>query len=171
MEFLGYKLSEKEIQEAFMQFKSLADKKKEVFDEDLEAIVENEIIRPQEKYKLKYINVTSGNRTIPTATIRLAVSEGKKEKIIQEAACGDGPVDAAFKAIDRITKVKCRLEDYSLHSISTGKDAIGEVTVRIISLDKKNVFPVNGRGASTDIIEASAKAYVNAINRLLAKKR
>lgn len=169
LEAIGYKLSEKNSEEAFVKLKELADKKKEIFDEDIEAIVEDGIILPQEKYKLKYINVTSGNKTIPTATIRLVIREGRKEKTVQEAACGDGPVDAAFKAIDRITGIRCKLDDYKLRAVSMGKDAVGEVTVRVIPLGKKNNFIVNGRGASTDIIEASAKAYVNAINRMLAR--
>ncbi len=169
---MGYKLNEKEIEKAFMQLKGLADKKKEVFDEDIEAIVENEVVHVQEKYKLQYINVTSGNKTVPTATISLSVHDkGRKERTVQEAACGDGPVDAALKAIDRITGIKCKLDDYKLRSVSRGKDAIGEVTVRIVPVSGKESFVVNGRGASTDIIEASAKAYVNAINRLLARTK
>jgi len=171
LEAMGYKLSEKDLEKAFGQFKDLADKKKEIFDEDMESIVENEIVRAREKYELKYIHVTSGNQTIPTATLCLNIINGKKEKVVQEAACGDGPVDAAFKAIDRITGVKCKLEDYGLHSVSMGKDAIGEVNVRISPVGAKGGFSITGRGASTDIIEASAKAYINAINRMLARNK
>jgi 2-isopropylmalate synthase len=164
---MGYKLNDSDVNKVFTQFKALADKKKEVFDEDLQAIVEDSIMKARDKYELIYISVSSGNMTVPTATVRLAVSEGKTKKIIQEAACGDGPVDAAFKAIDRITGIRCKLDDYSLHSVSTGKDAMGEVAVRIIPLESKKASPVNGRGVSTDIIEASVKAYVNALNRLI----
>ena len=94
---------------------------------------------------------------------------------MQEAACGDGPVDAAFKAIDRITRIRCKLVDYSLRAVSVGKDALGEVTVKIIPVKgqrrgKTLSRPITGRGTSTDIIEASAKAYINAVNKLAGKK-
>ena len=108
---------------------------------------------------MEYLNVSSGTGTIPTATIRI----NNKGRILQEAACGDGPVDAAYKAIDKITKTKNILEDYSLRSISRGMDALGEVTVRLSYNNNK----VIGRGTSTDILEASAKAYLSAINRIV----
>ena len=157
---LGLKISEPEVDRAFVRFKELADKKKEIFDEDLIAIVEEGLPEPAETYKLTYVHVTSGSETVPTATIRLA-SAGKE---IQDAACGDGPVDACYKTIDRITKLSPRLVDYNLRAVTSGKDALGEVSVRL----RHDDLEVSGRGTSTDIIEASAKAYVNAINRLLS---
>ena len=160
---LGYKLKEKDFQKTYERFLLLADKKKEVFDEDLEAIVEDEVFIIPETYELNYIHTVSGNKTIPTATIRL--KRGKK--IVEEAACGDGPVDAAYKAIDRITGIPCKLIDYSLKAVTSGKEALGEVSVRIESKGKQ----FSGRGASTDIVEASAKAYINAVNRLVYKKK
>ena len=158
---LGHKLTAEELERAFARFKQLADKKKEVFDEDLEALVEDEISTIPEAFRLDYIHTTSGTGTVPTATIKLAVGN----KTMQDAASGDGPVDAAYNTIDRMTKLKLELLDYSIRSVTRGKDAIGEVTIRVRS--GKHV--VTGRGASTDIIEASAKAYVNAANRVKAR--
>jgi len=176
---LGYKLSNGDVDRTFQQFKLLADKKKDIFDEDIEAIIEDQISLIPEIYKLEYINVTTGNRVVPTATVGLSklIVPGKtaRSEVLQEASCGDGPVDAAFRAIDRITNIKCKLIDYSLRSISVGKDALGEVTVKIAPIapgraeEFKNI--VTGRGTSTDIIEASAKAYVNALNRMIVKKK
>jgi len=176
---LGYKLTSEQADRTFQQFKLLADKKKEIFDEDIEAIVEDQISIIPETYKLEYINVTTGNRVVPTATVRLRklIAPGKtaKSEVLQEASCGDGPVDAAFRAIDRITNIKCRLFDYSLRSVSMGKDAIGEVTVKIapVGLGRAQELKkiITGRGTSTDIIEGSAKAYVNALNRMIAKRK
>jgi 2-isopropylmalate synthase len=155
---LGLKLSGEALDRAFDRFKALADKKKHVFDEDLVAIVEDELPAEQEVYKLVYVHTTSGSDTVPTATIRLS-KEGKE---LQDAACGDGPVDACYKTIDRLTGTTAELVDYNLHAVTKGKDALGEVTVRL----RSKGFEVSGRGASTDIIEASAKAYLNAVNKL-----
>ncbi len=157
---LGYKLSEESLESAYEKFKVLADKKKEVFEEDLYAIVEEELTTVPEVYHLEYVHTISGTQTIPTATIRL----NKKGDVFQEAACGDGPVDACYKAIDKITGIKGKLTDYSLKAVTGGKDAVGEVTVRVTARDRTVV----GRGSSTDIIEASAKAYVNAINKIIS---
>jgi 2-isopropylmalate synthase len=176
---LGYKLTSEQVDRIFQQFKLLADKKKEIFDEDIEAIVEDQISLIPEIYKLEYINVITGNTMVPTATVKLGKlpMPGKtaKSEVLQEASCGDGPVDAAFRAIDRITNIKCRLIDYSLKSVSVGKDAIGEVTVKIAPVGRARADElkkiVTGRGTSTDIIEASAKAYINALNRLVARRK
>jgi 2-isopropylmalate synthase len=157
---LGFKLSRPDMERAFARFKDLADKKKEVFDEDLAAIVEDELPAAQEVYKLAYVHTASGSDTVPTATIRLA----KAGKVLQDAACGDGPVDACYKTIDRLTGISPELVDYSLHSVTKGKDALGEVTVKL----RHHGIEVTGRGASTDVIEASAKAYLNAVNKLLS---
>lgn len=156
---LGFQLEDSELEVAFKAFKELADKKKEVFDEDLIFIAEEKTFRIPETYSLEYIHTVTGNQILPTATVKVK----KEEKIFQEAACGDGPIDAAYKAIDKITGVKPTLTDYSIHSVTGGKDALGEVTIKVKG--KENL--VSGRGVSTDIIEASAKAYINAINRLV----
>ncbi len=157
---LGFKLSKPALNRAFARFKVLADKKKHIFDEDLVAIVEDELPPEQEVYKLAYVHTASGSDTVPTATIRLM----KEGKTLQDAACGDGPVDACYKTIDRLTGVSAELVDYNLHAVTKGKDALGEVTVRL----RSRGFEVSGRGASTDIIEASAKAYLNAVNKLIS---
>jgi 2-isopropylmalate synthase len=156
---LGYELSDEQIDRAYERFLKVADKKKEVFDEDLTAIVEDELPSIPQTYSLDYLQVSSGTHFVPTATIGLR----KGDELIQEAAYGDGPVDAAYKAIDKITGVSVELADYSIHAATKGKDAMGEVLVRI----RDNGRTFIGRGASTDIIEASAKAYVNAINKML----
>jgi len=160
---LGYDLSDDELARLYEAFITLADKKKEVYDDDLAALIEEALEDVPETYRLDYLNITSGNRTVPTATVRLI----KGGKTLQDASTGDGPVDAACKTIDRITKLKCRLLEFSLRAVTGGKDALGEVTVRL----RRGSNVTTGRGTSTDIIEASAKAYLNAVNRLLAAKK
>ncbi len=160
---LGYQLSDDELARLYGEFIKLADKKKEVYDDDLAALIEEALVDVPETYRLDYLNITSGNRTVPTATVRLV----KGEAVLQDASTGDGPVDAAYKTIDRIAKVKCRLLDFSLRSVTSGKDALGEVAVRL----RSGSVETTGRGTSTDIIEASAKAYLNALNRLIAAKK
>lgn len=159
---LGFKLDKKELEEAFTQFKEIADKKKEVFDEDLETIVENQISSIPQLWRLENIRVTSGTDIVPTATVKLS----SKAKVYTKTAVGDGPVDACYKAIDKITGIRGRLLDYSIHAVTSGKDAFGEVIIRVMAKKRE----VSGRGASTDIIEASAKAYLNAINKIVRKK-
>ena len=163
LKHLGFELSSKEMDLLFEKFKILADKKKYVFDDDLIALLTEGKAETLESYVLEYLNTSSGTGTIPTATVRLRMGD----KIFQEAACGDGPVDASYKAIDKITGKSVKLEDYSLRAISSGKDALGEVTVRLDQAGQKMI----GRGTSTDIIEASAKAYLSAVNRLLSSKK
>jgi len=158
---LGFHLTKKEINLTFDEFKRLADKKKEVFDEDLMAIVEDSVRAVTEKYRLECLQVSSGTNVIPSATIKLRF----KNQTIERASVGDGPVDACYKAIDKATGIKGKLLDYALRSITGGKDALGEVSVRLKAKGKE----ITGRGSSTDIIEASAKAYLNAINRLMYK--
>jgi len=160
---LGFRLDDEELANLYEAFSKLADKKKEVYDEDLAALIEEGLKDVPETYRLDYLNITSGNQTVPTATVRLI----KGTKVLQDASTGDGPVDAAYKTIDRITKVKARLLDFSLRSVTSGKDALGEVAVRL----RSGSTTTTGRGTSTDIIEASAKAYLNAVNRLLAAKK
>lgn len=159
LKHLGFELSAKELDAIFDKFKALADKKKYVFDDDLAALLTEGKSEVRKTYVLEYLNISSGTGTIPTATVRLK----KGGKVFQEAACGDGPVDATTKAVDKITGLKPKLEDYSLRAISSGKDALGEVTVRV---DYEGIKML-GRGTSTDIIEASAKAYLAAVNRIL----
>lgn len=163
LETLGYQLEGEELSRIYEEFLHVADKKKEVFDEDLEVLVENNIYEVGKKFELVYFHISSGNQLIPTATVGLKV----EEETVQEAACGDGPVDAAFKAIDRIAQVKNDLINYQLHSVTEGKNAQGEVSVKLAN----NGYQVTGRGASTDVIEASIKAYLDALNRLIIKQR
>jgi len=162
---LGFELNENDLLRAFERFKSVADKKKEIFDEDLLTIVEDEIVSVPETYRVEDLHIVSGKKITPCATVTLK----KGSRILEKSSSGDGPVDACYKAVDKITGLKCKLLDYSLKSITSGKDALGEVSVRI-RFGKEG--EISGRGASTDIVEASLKAYVNAVNRLLfAKKR
>lgn len=157
---LGYiSLDREEIDEAFEKFKDLADKKRHVLDRDIEALINQKAIEVPQVYELLYFHISSGNTLLSTSTVKLRSKEGE----IQEAACGSGPVDATFKAISRATKLDVELEDYSLRAITSGADALGESTVRV----RKNGGVFVGRGISTDILEASAKAYVNAINKML----
>ena len=155
---LGYDLSGPELDKAFKKFKDLADKKKEVYDEDLMTLVTDEITQVQETYTLDYLHVVSGTGIVPSATVRLR----KEGQVFQDSGVGDGPVDAALNAIDAITGLKGRLLDYSLRAATSGKDAIGEVSVKV---DFDGTV-VSGKGASTDVIEASARAYLNSLNRL-----
>jgi 2-isopropylmalate synthase len=164
LKHLGYKLDKKELDEMFVRFKALADKKKYVFDDDLLALVEERTTEDQDDYALDYLQTNSGHGVVPTATLRIKKANGD---VIQETASGDGPVDAATKAIDKVVGLKPKMLDYNLHALSSGKDAQGEVTVRV---EESGVI-IMGRGASTDIIEASAKAYLNALNKLTRAKR
>ena len=160
---LGYSLSDEEFNRAFAAFKELADKKKEITDRDLESIMAEERRTVSEEYHLDRIQVSCGDRGIPTAAIRLVSPDGK---VIADASLGTGPIDAVYKAINRIVKVPNRLTEYTVKSVTEGIDAIGEVLIRIES----EGVTYTGRGADTDIIVASAKAYMNALNRLLASK-
>ena len=155
---MGYNLSEEELNRVFFHFKELADVKKEVFDEDLEAIVYEEISRGEEKYRFLYLNVVSGNATVPTATMQMEVDG----EMVQEAGFGVGPVDAIFAAIRKITKTNHPLLKYAVNAVTGGTDAQGEATVQL----KFNGRSAVGRGAHPDVLVASAKAYINALNRL-----
>jgi 2-isopropylmalate synthase len=155
---MGYGMSDEEINRIFVRFKELADVKKEVFDEDLEAIVYEESSRHEEKYRFLYLNVVSGNAAVPTATMQMEVDG----QMIQEAGFGVGPVDATFAAIRKITRTDYPLLKFAVNAITGGTDAQGEVTVQL----KFNGRSAVGRGAHPDILVASAKAYINALNRL-----
>ncbi len=157
---LGYHLSKEDLERAFARFKETADKKKEIFDEDLEAIVADETHVIPAKYELSYMNVMTTLDGYPTATIRLKTEEGD----LIDAGIGVGSVDAVYKTIDKMVKAEYSLVDFTIKSVTGGTDALGEVTVK---LQAKNGEIYTGRGASLDIVEASAKAYINAINKLV----
>jgi 2-isopropylmalate synthase len=159
---LGYDLNDEQFSRAFTRFKELADLKKEVFDEDLDAIVTDEA-REEDLYKLDQITVTCGSFAVATATVQMEING----VAVRMAEMGDGPVDSAFKAIKKLTKSKAKLTQYNVGSITGGTDAQGEVTVRVSEGD----HTVVGKGASTDIIVASAKAYIHALNRLNNKQK
>ena len=164
LKHLGFKMTEADVQAIFARFKEIGDKKKFVYDDDLTALVEGQITEVPETWSLDYLSVSSGSHTVPTATVRLKKAGAKDAEAAQDAGIGDGPVDAALKAIDRLTKTQGKLIDYSLRAVSQGKDALGEVTVKV-NFGDGNL--VTGKGASTDVIEASARAYLNAVNRFL----
>ena len=157
---LGYKLSKDEVEQAYQRFVEVADKKKEIFDADVAAIVNDQIRVVEQVYVLEYLHVSSGTGTLPTASVRMRCKDEKK----LAAAFGDGPVDAAYEAIRQAIGLTPELENYSIRAVTSGKEALGEATVRI----RDNGRTFIGRGVSTDIIEASAKAYVDAINRMVA---
>lgn len=157
LERLGYALSEGEMEQAYRRFLTVADKKREVFDEDLLAIVHDEIHVPG-TYELEYLHIYSGTSAIPTATVRVRIREDLREG----AAVGDGPVDAVYRAISQVTATDGRVARYELRAVTSGAEAIGEVTVQLEGGGRKVV----GRGASTDVIEASARAYVDGLNQL-----
>ncbi|SDE16359.1 2-isopropylmalate synthase [Desulfuromonas thiophila] len=160
---LGYELSKDDMQKAFVRFKALADVKKEIFDEDLEAIVADEIIRVPERFKLMEMSVTSGSFAAPTATVQMEI-DGEVKKT---AELGDGPVDATFKAIKKLTRSDARLLHFSVGAITGGTDAQGECTVRLEMQGREQL----GQGAHPDIIVAAAKAYVNALNKIASLQK
>lgn len=157
---LGYELSKEEIDEIFESYKNLCDKKKIITDNDLEALLKHRNIKIQNGYKLIRFTVNSGNYVTGNAVVK--ITDGKKE--YEEVAIGDGPIDAAYKAIDKIIKGgKRKLYNYSIHSVTEGEDALGEAVVKVKCEDEY----VTGRGLSTDVIEASILAYINALNKLI----
>lgn len=156
---LGFDLSEQDLNKAFIRFKDLADKKKEITDLDLEAIVNDETRPVPELYKLEHVQVVCGNQETPTATVRLLTPDGQE---LVDAAVGTGPVDAIYKAINRIVNIPNQLIEFSVQSVTAGIDAIGEVTIRL--KHEERVF--SGHAANTDVIVASAQAYMNALNKL-----
>ncbi|ELS33440.1 MULTISPECIES: 2-isopropylmalate synthase [Pseudanabaena] len=157
---LGFELSEQELNAAFVRFKELADKKREISDRDLEAIVNDEIRHAPEAFKLEQVQVSCGDRAIPTATVTIVMPDGQE---ITDASTGTGPVDAIYKAINRIVKVPNQLIEYSVQSVTAGIDALGEVTIR---LKHPDAGTLSGHSANTDIIVASARAYLSALNKL-----
>jgi len=160
---LGYELEEFELNKAFVRFKEVADKKKEISDWDLEAIVKDEIQQPPELFRLELVQVTAGDNSLPTATVTLRTPDGKE---LTDAAIGTGPVDAVYQAINRVAKVENELIEFSVQSVTGGIDAMGEVTIRL----RHDGKVYSGWGANTDIIVASARAYISALNRLYGAK-
>ena len=161
---LGYGLSEEDFSRTFAAFKELADKKKGITDKDIESLVAEEQRTVSEEYHLDRIQVSCGDRGIPTAAVRLIAPGGG---VLEDAALGTGPIDALYKAINRLVGLPNELTEFSVKSITEGIDAIGEVMIRIES----DGITYTGRGADTDIIVASAKAYMNALNRLLRARK
>ena len=155
---IGFEFSsEKELNDAFIKFKDLADKKHEIYDEDLQAIVTDNMQGEEEKIKLVSLRVVTETGETPQAELTLSI-DGEETPGISE---GDGPVDAVFKAIETLVSSGCELQLFSVNNITGGTDSQGEVTVRV----NKDGHVINGRGSDTDIVTASAKAYINAINR------
>ena len=155
---LGYDLSDEELNLVFAKFKELADKKKKVVNEDLEAIVTEGILRTAEVFVLDYLHASAGTTVLPMASVRLKING----RLVQDAGYGNGPIDAAFNTIAKLTGTSSELLRFSISALTGGTDAMGEVTVRL----RENGLVALGKGADADIITASAKAYVNGLNRL-----
>jgi 2-isopropylmalate synthase len=178
---MGYdNLTDDEVNQAFERFKRLADKKKVVADADIEAIIADEIYQSPETWHLNHIQVSCGDHSIPTATVSLTGPDGQ---IYQDAALGAGPVDSVYQAINRIVGVPNTLTEFSIKAVTEGIDAVGEVTIRIQPHNGENnkgafnpqtgaayARTFSGHGASTDIIVASARAYISALNKMLAAR-
>jgi len=159
---LGLDLAPEEVERAFEKFKRLADQKKDIYDEDIETLVSEEIAKAPEIYSLASLGIKTGPRQRPTADIKMKV----KGRTVKRKEQGDGPVDAAYKAIAKLTRTKSRLLKFEVKSITGGTDALGEVTVSL----EEDGRAVRGHGADTDIIVAAAKAYINALNKLAVKR-
>ncbi len=157
---IGFSLDDEQQEVLYSRFLDLADRKKEIYPEDLEALVVEYLFTTEPTYQLDYLQTVSGSGSIPAAILRLKKNDGTA---VEEVALGSGPVDAAYNAVNKITGLNLRLDNYQIRSITEGRDALGEVAVKI-SMHEKSV---TGRGSSTDIIEASVKAYLNGINKLV----
>jgi len=158
---LGYNLNDEQVEAAFNKFKALADKKKEVFDADLEALMAQGEAAGADEYQLEFLSVTSSLAGVPTATVRLR----RGEETLTEAGTGVGSVDAVYRTIDKLVSVEHRLVDYVVSAVTGGTDALGEVSIGI----QYNGNFHTGRAVATDIVEGSARAYLNAINRAISK--
>ncbi|UHA72267.1 2-isopropylmalate synthase [Paenibacillus sp. 481] len=161
---MGYELEEEQLNITFAKFKDLADKKKEVSDEDIRVLLEQKLIDIPEEYKLETIFVEYGNQSTPSARVRILRADGH---MLEQVAEGNGSVDAIYHAIEQATGEEAQLTDYLIKSVTHGKDALGEVHVVLT----QNEVAVQGRGVSTDILEASAHAYVDALNRIIEKRK
>jgi 2-isopropylmalate synthase len=159
---LGYTLEDEELNKIYERFTKLADQKKEIYDDDLRVMMGDEIQNEDFLYKLECLQVNIGTHTIPTATVKIQT----KEKVLQESSTGDGPINAVYNAIDRALNTKFIVESYRVRSVTSGREALGEVLLHL----KDNNHSFVGRGVSTDIIEASAKAYLQAINHYVMSK-
>ncbi len=155
---LGFNLTPEQIDKVSERFKALADKKKNIFDDDLISIVEDEVKLVKPIWQFQSFLINSGTRITPTAEVALKY----KHKLLSAESSGDGPVDACFKAIDKITGIKGELQDYRIEAVTKGKDALGEVSLKLKAKGKV----VTARGSSTDIVEASIRAYINALNKI-----
>ena len=158
---MGFSLSKEDVNRAFARFKDLADRKKEIFDADLEAIVADEVYSVQESWSLDHMTVYTTLEGFPTATVRLV----RENTGILDTGTGVGAVDAVYKTIDKIIQIPYKLKDYMVHGVTGGTDALADVTVRL----ELNGQMFTGRGSALDIVEASAKAYVQAINKIVAR--
>ncbi|MFT5368312.1 MAG: 2-isopropylmalate synthase [Candidatus Latescibacterota bacterium] len=158
LEALGHSVSTEELEQIYQRFLVVADKKREVFDDDLIAILHDEIRDQPEVYRLEEFQITTGTKAMPTASVKLR----ENDQVTEGAACGDGPVDALFGAIASVANITPRLVEYDIRSVTSGTEALGEVTVKL-AIEERQVI---GRGAATDIIEASAKAYIDGLNKL-----
>ncbi len=160
---LGYQLDDAQVDKVFADFKVLADKKKDIYDSDLEAlVVHGQILGKTVAWEIEALSTTSGTGTLPCASISLRAADGSS---VREASPGDGPVDAVFKAIEKVTGVSLKLRDYQIASVSTGEDAQGEVSIEVEH--KTGVY--RSRALSTDIIEGSARAFLDVVNRIALK--
>jgi len=160
---LGYELSDEQLEGAYERFLTIADRRREVTDSDLEAIVHNVVSMVPETYHLESVQTTSGTEAIPTATVRVRSGD----EILQDAACGNGPVDAIYKALDRLTGVRLHLVDYNVRGVTEGKEAVGEASVRV----ERNGHTAVGVGVHTDVLQASAMAYLNAVNKIVHEEQ
>ncbi|MBF0586783.1 2-isopropylmalate synthase [Prosthecochloris sp. N3] len=156
LDTLGYRVAGEELETVYQRFVDVADKKKEVYDDDLRVLMGDELSKPVEPIELDYLHINSGTASIPTATVRIRI----KDRTFEESSTGDGPVDACFRAIERALGLEQLLNTYSVRSTTSGRQALGEATVRLKDGDKF----FTGRGVSTDIIEASARAYLQALS-------
>ncbi len=166
VEDLGFHLNDAQLSRLFDDFKALADKKKEIYDEDLVVLVEKDMDDAPALWKLESLHTTAGTSVLPTATVSIRRPDGQ---VVQDAAIGSGPVDAIFKAVERVTGVRANLRQFSVRGVTQGKDAQGEVSLELeVEADDRSY---RGRAASTDIIEASALAYLNAVNALASHRQ
>lgn len=168
---LGYELSDEQVDQVFVRFKELTDKKKTVTDADIETLIEDELFQPEEVYRLEHVQVTCGDHSIPTATVRLRGPGGE----LEDADLGTGPVDAVYRAINRIVRVENELIEFTVQSVTEGIDAQGRVIIRIqaevpVGNGGTRTRAFSGRGSDTDILVASAKAYVTALNKLIGAR-
>jgi 2-isopropylmalate synthase len=159
---LGYHLTQEELNTVYQRFLAVADRKKEVFDEDLRAIMNDQVVHMPETFKLEHLAIASVSGGTPSATIRLRVGD----KVQEASAEGNGPVDAAYKAVDQVTGFSVQLEDYGVRSVTGEQTAMGEATVKV----RDNGHQVIGRAVTTDVIEASVLAYVNAMNKITEER-